>query len=181
MNLLHLASLIGLVWNVNSIPIDTQSGPGLASVGGDSYQKILTPSDEVDVSAVPVGQIITQCTVAGTFALTFDDGPYIYTDKILDILKANGAKATFFVNGLNWASINDDASKARIRRMIAEGHQIGSHTYLTLLFPSFPPSLSFRSASSPDSPASPASLTTPIQLVSSRPHHARPGRHRLAV
>jgi len=29
--------------------------------------------------------------------VTFDDGPYIYTAKILDSLKAAGAKATFFV------------------------------------------------------------------------------------
>lgn len=30
-------------------------------------------------SSVPIGTIINSCTVPGTFALAFDDGPYIYT------------------------------------------------------------------------------------------------------
>jgi hypothetical protein len=42
---------------------------------------------------VPTGQIITTCTVGGTFALAFDDGPYIYTVRWLQshhlIRKAN--------------------------------------------------------------------------------------------
>jgi peptidoglycan/xylan/chitin deacetylase (PgdA/CDA1 family) len=75
---------------------------------------------------VPVGQIITSCTVAGTVALTFDDGPFIYTDQAIDLLNAAGFKATFFVNGLNWGSISDFAST--LSRMRASGHQIGSHT-----------------------------------------------------
>ena len=56
-------------------------------------------------SSVPVGTIITACTVPGTFALTFDDGPYIYTGELLDILASNGVKATFFLNGQNFGSI----------------------------------------------------------------------------
>lgn len=55
--------------------------------------------------SVPVGSIITACTVPGTFALTFDDGPYIYTSELLDILANNGVKATFFLNGQNFDSI----------------------------------------------------------------------------
>ena len=57
-------------------------------------------------------------------ALTFDDGPGPYSDAILDTLKAHGAKATFFMNGYkvrNYAT--------QVRRMVAEGHQIGNHTY----------------------------------------------------
>ena len=135
MKLLHLAPITALVLNVNSIPVDIESGSGYGLVGADPHQKILGPSDHVEISAVPVGQIITQCTVPGTFALTFDDGPYTYTDKILDILRANGVKATFFVNGQNFGNINDPVNQARVRRAINEGHQIGSHTYLSLLFP----------------------------------------------
>lgn len=56
-------------------------------------------------SSVPVGSIITACTVAGDFALTFDDGPYAYTAELLDLLANNGVKATFFLNGQNWGSI----------------------------------------------------------------------------
>lgn len=58
-------------------------------------------------------------------ALTFDDGPSSkYTPKILDILKSNDVKATFFVLG-KYAERN----KALLKREAGEGHLIGNHTY----------------------------------------------------
>jgi peptidoglycan/xylan/chitin deacetylase (PgdA/CDA1 family) len=64
-------------------------------------------------------------------ALTFDDGPHVYTSDLLDLLKSNGVVATFFVNGQNWGddTINSATKSALIRRMIADGHQVGSHTW----------------------------------------------------
>ena len=56
--------------------------------------------------------------------LTFDDGPGPYSDAILDVLKKHGAKATFFMNGYKIRTHGD-----QVRRMVAEGHQIGNHTY----------------------------------------------------
>ena len=53
--------------------------------------------------------------------LTFDDGPYQLTYQVLDILKENNVKATFFVLG-------KDAGD-RYQRMVSEGHTIGNHTY----------------------------------------------------
>jgi peptidoglycan/xylan/chitin deacetylase (PgdA/CDA1 family) len=64
--------------------------------------------------------------------LTFDDGPYIYTDALLDILASYGAKATFFITGINNGKGAIDEVPAYvsvIRRMIAEGHQVASHTW----------------------------------------------------
>ena len=59
-------------------------------------------------------------------ALTFDDGPHpVYTPIILDILKEYGIQATFFVIGEN-----ADRHPELIRRILAEGHEIGNHTYL---------------------------------------------------
>lgn len=56
--------------------------------------------------------------------LTFDDGPSSYTNRVLDILKDYGIKATFFVNG------RGDANSHNIyRRIVNEGHSIGNHTY----------------------------------------------------
>ncbi|KAM0545825.1 hypothetical protein ACHAPJ_011152 [Fusarium lateritium] len=78
-------------------------------------------------SSVPVGVAIRSCTQPDTIALTFDDGPFAYTEPLLDQLVAAGIKATFFVNGNNWANINDYSST--VVRMIEEGHQVGSHTY----------------------------------------------------
>lgn len=63
---------------------------------------------------------------AGTkpIALTFDDGPHENTLKVLDILKAEGVPATFFVIG------HQIAGKEHIlQRIQAEGHLIGNHTY----------------------------------------------------
>lgn len=57
--------------------------------------------------------------------LTFDDGPTPgVTDKVLDLLAAYQAKATFFCIGSN-AEAHPELM-ARIRR---EGHSIGDHTY----------------------------------------------------
>jgi len=73
------------------------------------------------------GTIYTSCVTPGDIALTFDDGPYIYTQSIVDQLTAAGHQVTFFQNGQNWDSIynyNDT-----LKSMIAGGHQIGSHTW----------------------------------------------------
>jgi len=56
--------------------------------------------------------------------LTFDDGPSIYTDDILDILNEYGVKATFFVVGRE-----NTASYARYIRIVEEGHTLGMHSY----------------------------------------------------
>ena len=64
------------------------------------------------------------CLVVPCVALTFDDGPSIYTERLLDILKEHDVKATFFVVGQS-ARIH----AATIRRMNQEGHQIGNHTW----------------------------------------------------
>ncbi len=57
-------------------------------------------------------------------ALTFDDGPGAYSDMILDTLREHNAKATFFVNGYKVRTY-----ATQIQRMVAEGHQVGNHTY----------------------------------------------------
>lgn len=58
-------------------------------------------------------------------ALTFDDGPDPeWTPKILDILKQYKVHATFFVLG-----IHAEQHPELIRRILREGHEIGTHTY----------------------------------------------------
>jgi len=61
---------------------------------------------------------------AKTVFLTFDDGPSENTVKVLDILKKYDVKATFFVVG------NASARGVELmKRIVAEGHSIGVHTY----------------------------------------------------
>ncbi|HEY2614321.1 MAG TPA: glycosyltransferase [Chthoniobacterales bacterium] len=58
-------------------------------------------------------------------AITFDDGPDPeWTPKVLDILKAANVKAAFFLVG-----VNAEQYPGLVRRIVAEGHEIGNHTY----------------------------------------------------
>jgi len=60
-------------------------------------------------------------------ALTFDDGPHLTnTPNVLDILARHHAKGTFFVLGKN---VSSAGAKALLRRMQAEGHLVGNHSY----------------------------------------------------
>lgn len=56
--------------------------------------------------------------------LTFDDGPSVYTNDILDILKEYDVKATFFVVGKE-----DEDSLQAYRRIVEEGHTLAIHSY----------------------------------------------------
>lgn len=56
--------------------------------------------------------------------LTFDDGPSVNTEAILDILDEYNIKATFFVLGKE-----DGTSKERLRMIYERGHTIGMHSY----------------------------------------------------
>lgn len=59
-----------------------------------------------------------------TIFLTFDDGPSNSTQPILDVLRKNEVKATFFVNG----KLGVFAS-AWLKEIAADGHSIGMHSY----------------------------------------------------
>jgi len=64
-------------------------------------------------------------TVNKQVILTFDDGPDPdYTDAILDILKREQVKATFFVVGLQ-----AENNMPIVQRIYREGHEIGNHTF----------------------------------------------------
>lgn len=55
---------------------------------------------------------------------TFDDGPSIYTEEVLDILAEYDVKATFFVTGKGKEKYGDI-----YRRIVEEGHTLGMHSY----------------------------------------------------
>ena len=57
--------------------------------------------------------------------LTFDDGPHPpETERVLDVLREHGARATFFLIGSKVSG-----NEAVLRRMLEEGHALGLHTY----------------------------------------------------
>ncbi len=62
---------------------------------------------------------------AGEVALTFDDGPNPkWTPRLLDVLGEHGVKATFFMLGRR-----AEAEPELVRRVAAEGHLIGNHSW----------------------------------------------------
>ncbi|MFD1151557.1 polysaccharide deacetylase family protein, partial [Saccharothrix hoggarensis] len=61
----------------------------------------------------------------GAVVLTFDDGPDPHwTPQVLDVLRRNNAKATFFVTGVAAARHPE-----LVERMADEGHEVGLHTF----------------------------------------------------
>lgn len=64
------------------------------------------------------------CEQVKCIALTFDDGPGKYADKLLDTLKKHNAKVTFFLEGQYVKT-----RPAFAKRMAQEGHELGNHSY----------------------------------------------------
>jgi peptidoglycan/xylan/chitin deacetylase (PgdA/CDA1 family) len=64
------------------------------------------------------------CAVVKCVALTFDDGPGPHTDRLLQVLAAGDAEATFFLVGEKVA-----ADPAAARRIADAGMEIGNHTW----------------------------------------------------
>ncbi|KAI5306894.1 hypothetical protein KEM56_006544 [Ascosphaera pollenicola] len=96
----------------------------------------------IDTSLIPrphIGDVpyggagILGCKVPKTVALTYDDGPNVFTEALLDLLDAYQAKATFFITGANSAKgMIDDPQypwAKIIHRIYEAGHQIASHTW----------------------------------------------------
>lgn len=48
---------------------------------------------------------IQDCVKPGVIAFSYDDGPYIWTKDLLDLLDSYGAKATFFISKDNFLAL----------------------------------------------------------------------------
>lgn len=85
----------------------------------------LAMSTQVAFAAAPApASAAVNCRHVKCLALTFDDGPGPYTNKLLDILKKRDVKVTFFLEGQHVVTYGDVA-----RREHSEGHAIGNHSY----------------------------------------------------
>lgn len=74
----------------------------------------------------------TACEAAGRVFLTFDDGPINATLDVLDVLKAQDVKVTFFVNAIHLdgkGGENEDRATEALQRIVSEGHVLGNHSY----------------------------------------------------
>ena len=69
--------------------------------------------------------------------LTFDDGPYYSTDRVLSILKEYKIKATFFTIGLDKDICYDNRNYScaeTYKKEVDAGHTIANHTYSHAIF-----------------------------------------------
>lgn len=99
---------------------------GLTLARGAALILALSAAFTVSADAdYPDGVHLCHANSSMKIALTFDDGPHpTYTAEILDILAEYGIKATFFVIGENARKYPE-----LVRRELAEGHEIGNHTF----------------------------------------------------
>ncbi|MEU7896719.1 polysaccharide deacetylase family protein [Nonomuraea sp. NPDC049152] len=74
--------------------------------------------------ALPAQAAEVDCAKVKCLALTFDDGPGPSTGTLLSTLKKSKVKATFFLMGKHV-----EERPALVKRMAAEGHEIGNHTW----------------------------------------------------
>ncbi len=78
-----------------------------------------------------LGAVSAALAQSKTVYLTFDDGPQPGTADVLDVLKEQGAHATFFLTGSNAAGVQGlDEQAALVRRELAEGHELGNHCFV---------------------------------------------------
>lgn len=101
--------------------------PERRSLGGATLRRLWRRSQEALLRPLRpwFGSTLSVRTSEKLVALTFDDGPDpASTPALLDLLARTGAKATFFVIGSRAARHPD-----LIARMLAEGHEIGNHSW----------------------------------------------------
>jgi peptidoglycan/xylan/chitin deacetylase (PgdA/CDA1 family) len=101
-----------------ALPVDDKENPLVKRLNNPSSMPTVPPAGaRTSYSSVKISQKV--------LAMTFDDGPHpSLTPKLLDILKERNIKCTFFLIGQQVKMYPDI-----VRRIIAEGHEIGNHTW----------------------------------------------------
>lgn len=85
---------------------------------------LASPSSAAAVGRRQAGTVVSNCK--HDFALTWNDGPYLWTDEIVDEFDCVGGKTTFFVSGNYESCIYSDDNVQRLRYAFEAGHQIAS-------------------------------------------------------
>lgn len=89
---------------------------------GEVPERILDGGPVIDTRS---GRTTSLSVPDHRLVLTFDDGPDpTWTPKVLDVLKKHHAHAVFFVTGTMTSR-----HPGLVRRMVAEGHEVGLHTF----------------------------------------------------
>lgn len=78
-----------------------------------------TPSNKLEV--IPKSNIDPEKPMV---ALTFDDGPSMHTERLLDVFEEYGGSGTFFVLGYLI-----DGKEEILTRAVQDGHELGNHSF----------------------------------------------------
>jgi peptidoglycan/xylan/chitin deacetylase (PgdA/CDA1 family) len=108
---------------------DVRPGPpaqasGVSASNNFDLRTVPRGGDQPPPLSPPPSPPGVDCDQVKCVAITFDDGPVKQTATVLDALGSRGARATFFVLGAQAA-----AHPGLLRRMIAEGHAVGNHSW----------------------------------------------------
>ena len=98
--------------------IDTQN-VAVGTTASKTVPNVVAPNGPLPLFQHPD----VDCNKEKCVALTFDDGPGRYTERLLNQLKEANVPATFYLLGQN-APIYPKT----VQRMVREGHQLGNHT-----------------------------------------------------
>lgn len=118
----------------SEVPLVFRVDADTAHAWASATQRAVAEGAGVPFVGLPARRVPIDCGLIPCVALTYDDGPSGYTGRLLDTLEETATRATFFMIGTSAAHSTDT-----VRRVRAEGHDIGSHTMshpdLTLLTP----------------------------------------------
>ena len=105
------------------LQVTAEPKDGLRDIKTDDASGLVTSEE---YKATPSSYVIQRTgDQPGLVALTFDDGPdATWTPRVLDILKEEHVPASFFIIG-EYGQENPQL----VRRIVAEGHDIGNHSY----------------------------------------------------
>lgn len=121
-------------WNKNNSSSSSSSSSSSDSSDSSAYD-ISPPKDNLPVleasKKYDFPNVIVKCVRKGDIALTFDDGVSKVTKDVLDILRRENVKATFFIlgNTLDSPVLGEKFAKKILNQMIEDGHVIASHSY----------------------------------------------------
>ncbi|WP_314507882.1 polysaccharide deacetylase family protein [uncultured Microbacterium sp.] len=106
-----------------SLEISPDSATALLSAFGAKVQSF-AGQPYTGPGTVRAGRERVDCALVACVALTYDDGPSVFTPSILGALAERHSAATFFPMGENAAKYRDV-----LARTVAEGHEVENHTW----------------------------------------------------
>lgn len=114
-----------LIFYMNTASADNNAAEAAVTLEPTADSQTAETKNSPDITEAAVTPAPTKTPKPkGIIALTFDDGPSDFTDRLLDCLEANNAKATFFLVGQEIEYFPEPLS-----RMEALGCEIGNHSY----------------------------------------------------